>query len=66
MHDAKPCPGRRRHIRKIGLTLQAVDVIDDMRTGGNRQSRGLGPVGIDGDDRIGSLGSPPISRIAAP
>ena len=50
MHDDEAGASFGRQPGDVGLALQAVDVVDDMRAGGDRQPRRLGPVGVDGDD----------------
>ena len=50
MHDDEAGASLGRQSGDVGLALQAVDVIDDIRTGGQRQPRRFSPVSIDGDD----------------
>ncbi len=45
--------GRRGH---VGIFLQTLDIVEDMRAGGDRQTRGVGAVGVHGEDRIGATG----------
>ena len=51
VHDDKPRPRFRRHPRDVGLALQAMDIVDDMHAGSDRQSRRLGVISVDRNER---------------
>ena len=53
VHQAQSCAGISSDLSDLRLLLQSEYVIDNMRSRADRKPGGLGPIGVDRDQRIG-------------